>query len=201
MSRLQHDTHGVLGLALSNIGLFIASGFLLAIILNGAYGSLWERNAELSSMANTLDSHLETLNAAYTDMRFLIRIPSNLPDLRISCSTAFIRLSTQGSFGTTLTCTHLWRLHPWPRNNITWNSGDDLRLWLKTISGHFGTERDPVNTTILESLKENQTKDIIQLAFTPVEFLPGRPFVVEKITVYSSKANVTFFLVYQPSIE
>ena len=197
MLRLRPNDHGVLGLSITNLGLFLASGLLLAIILGGIYGGLWERTAELRTTAETLDTYLETLSAAYNDTRLVIPIPRSLPLLHITSSTESLRISAQGAFGTTLTYTEKWSIRPWPRTNNSWRSGDDLYHWLNTTYGHTGTAEDPVNQTVLDALNQDYQAAGAQLAYTPVEFNSAHPLIAEKVTIYTPQDHVAFVLLYQ----
>ena len=199
MLRLSPDTHGVLGLSLSNLGLFLASGLLLILILGGAYGSVWERTAELKATAHTLNSYLETLDAAYTDTRLLIQMPS-VTSLQITCSTEYIMVSTKGAFGLPLAYTEVWRIRPWPRDNTSWRSGEDLHRWLNYTHGHTGSAEDPVNLTVLTALQQAQHADAARLAYTPLQINDAQPLFAEKVVVYTPENRAEFFLLYQPSL-
>ena len=201
MSPLPHDTNAVFGLTLSNIGLFIASGLLLTLILQGTYGSLSERTAEISTTAHILNSTVETLLVTEDDIPLQIQLPTLIPGLQISCSTQLIHLTAPGSFGTTLADTQAWTLRPWPRNSTTWQSSTDLHRWLRQTTAHTGTMNDPVNDTILCSLQETFTSEALQLATNPMQYSVTRPLTAEKVTIYATSSTRTFFLLYQTSTE
>ena len=197
MLPLRPDSHGVLGLTITNLGLFLASGLLLTVILGGVYGSLWERTAELRTTADTLNTYVETLSAAYNDSRLVIPIIRGLSLLHMTSSTESLRVSTQGSFGATLTITERWTCRPWPRNNSSWQSGVDLHQWLNTTYGHAGTVEDPVNQTVLNALKETHLAAVAWLARTPMEFNSALPLVAENVIIYMPQDHVAFILLYQ----
>ncbi len=197
MLRLRLDSHGVLGLTVTNLGLFLASGLLLVVILSGIYGGLWERTAELRTTADTLNTYVETLNAAYNDTRFVIPIPRGPLLLYLTSSTESLRVSAQGAFGSTLVFTERWISRPWPRINSSWRSGDNLHQWLNMTSGHAGTAEDPVNQTVLNALIANHLTDAALLACTPVEFNCAFPLIAEKVIIYASQDHVAFILLYQ----
>jgi hypothetical protein len=197
MLPLRPDNHGVLGLTIANLGLFLASGLLLAVILGGVYGSLWERTAELRTTADTLNTYVETLSAAYNDSRLVIPIVRGLSLLHMTSSTESLRVSAQGSFGTTLTITERWTCRPWPRNNSSWQSGVGLHQWLNMTYGHAGTVEDPVNQTTLNALEETHLAALARLARTPVEFNCALPLFAENVIIYTPQDQVAFVLLYQ----
>jgi len=198
MLRLRTDRHAVLGLSLANLALFLASGLLLGIILEGVYGSIWERTAQLQTTADTLNASIETLSAAYEDTSLMIRLPTGPPSMRLSCSSQYIHVWSQFGSTTALSVTEPWVVSPWPRPAGSWQSGHDLHGWLNDTYGHLGTVQDPINLTTLVSLKKDRQSAAMSLAYSPVEFTGTSPLIAEKTFVYTEQGEpYVVLLLYQ----
>jgi hypothetical protein len=202
MLRFGADCHGVVGLSLANLGLFLASGLLLAFIVGGVYGGFWERSAELRTTASSLNTCVETLSAAYDETKSTIEIP-RVPTLTlVSCSSQFLHLTTTASFGAFVSVTDQWRISVWPRPNGSWQSGGDLHKWLNMTFGHDGSVQDPVTSSVLENLTKDQQDCAKTLALEPFVFDAARPLIVEKVFVYADNGERGAFMVlYQTDSE
>lgn len=198
MLKLPTNSHAVLGLSLANLALFLASGLLLCIILEGAYGSLWEHTAQLQATADTLNTSVETLSAAYQDTRLTLPPLSQSPTIRLSCSTQYIHVWSQSDSTTSLSLTTSWTIPPWPRPNDTWQSGDELHQWLNATYGHLGTPQDPINETILQTLRAQQEAAALALAYDPLEYTTTSTIFIEKTYLsVEQETPYTVLLLYQ----
>lgn len=198
MWRSLHNSLGVMGLSLANLGLFLASGMLLAFIIGGVYGGFWERSAELEATAVSFNTIVETVNAAYSDARITVRFPQHPILQHVTCSTQYLSLAASGGFRGLVSVTQRWVVSAWPRENASWRSGEDLHRWLNETSGHSGTFDDPVNGSVLSSLREDWNASVDALALEPIALNPAVPVVVEKVFVYGGGGErVSFVVVYQ----
>jgi hypothetical protein len=198
MSRFRSNCSGTLGLTLSNLGLFLASGMLLVFLLGGVYGGFWEREAEVRSTARSLNTCVETLSAAYSETTGAVTIPRNPMLVGFSCSCQYLRMESKASFGMVVSVTDRWLIPVWPRGNGSWQSGADLHQWLHLTSGHNGSMQDPVNQSVLENLTTDQQACAFALARDPLTLDAGRPVMVEKAVVVAIDGERgVFMLVYQ----
>jgi hypothetical protein len=199
MSKFIDNPHGFMGLTLTNLGLFIASGVLLLAICSLVAHSDWQRTEELHAIAHDISSRIQDLDATFFEHSVLYQFPPKNYDYAIAASTEYITVSTKDTWGTTISVKERFVIHPWPRNDtINWTAGSQLHNYLNTTYGHWGTQQDPLPSSNLTEFEQNRKTTIMFLALHPLEIRSDTQLTIEKVTIFDDNGeNHAFVLLYQ----
>lgn len=199
MSRCIKDTNGMVGLTLSQIGLFIATGILLTVVLSFVFSNDWQRNEELQSLATSFSNLLMDIDNNFFENTTLFQFPEKDYPYKVTLSTEYIALYAKGNWNTDLFVTNRFLIRPWPRSpHQNWTTGDDLHSYLNKTCGHYGTKNDSLSAENLTFLCREQNTTIPYYALHPLEIFLREPVYLEKVTIfYDGENKHDFLLVYQ----
>ncbi len=199
MLRCSKDTNGIMGLTLTQIGLILASGILLAVVFSFVFSNDWQRTAELQAQASSFSNLLSDIDNSFFEQtsRFQFSHTDNIYLVKIS--TEYIVITSEGSWGDRLIVTNKLLTQPWPRSpQQNWTTGDDLHAYLNKTCGHRGTENDSIPIENFTQLYQEQNNTISFFALHPFEIQTREPVFIEKVTIfYNQTKRHDFLLLYQ----
>jgi hypothetical protein len=199
MSRCINDAYGVVGLTLSQIGLFLATGILLVAVFSLVFGSNWQRTADIRSLATSFSTLLADTDTRFFENTTLFQFPEKNYDYRVHLSTEFIGISTKGFWDDDLVVTERLYIQPWLRSSDqNWTTGQDLHAYLNTTTGHQGTENDHISLTTFTYLRQEQNTSVSCYALHPLQIVCRESVFLEKVTIcYDDGKKYDILLVYQ----
>ena len=183
------NNSSIMGLTLSNLGLFIATGILLAAVFSFIYLNDFNKKAELDNISNSFTTFVEAMDTKFFENKSRYFFPKKDYDYSISFSTEYISIQTEGFWNSDLISRKTFFIKPLPRlDNPNWTSGKMLHSYLKNNFGNFGNESDPINSS--KELDVNNYLNIIRdsanfsYALNPFIVDKNKELYVEKIYVF-----------------
>jgi hypothetical protein len=194
-----NNTNGIIGLTLSQIGLFLATGILLTVVFSLVFTSDWQRTAEIQSFASSFSQLVEDVDSSFFEKTTEFQFPSKNYAYTAKLSTGYIILSAKGFWDTDLFVAERFLIQPWPRSSYqNWTTGEDLHEYLNTTCGHRGTKNDSISSVNFNQLSQELNTTISFYALHPLEMLIREPVFLEKVTIfYDDEKKHDFLLVYQ----
>jgi hypothetical protein len=194
-----NDTNSIMGLMLSQIGLFIATGILLTAVFFLVFSNDWQRTAEIQSFASSFSHLVEDIDSCFFENTTRFLFPSKNYAYTVKLSTEYIVISAKGFWDTDLFVSERFLIQPWPRSSHqNWTTGEDLHEYLNTTCGHRGTKNDSISSVNFTQLSQEQNTTISFYALNPLEILIREPVFLEKVTIfYDGEKKHDFLLMYQ----
>jgi hypothetical protein len=196
-----NNKNGIMGLSLTQVGLLLATGILLSIVLTFVFCNDWHRTAELQNQASSFSHFLFDIDSSFFERRDVFQFSQKEYPYLIVISPESILISAKGSWRSTLIVTQRFLVSPWLRMfELNWTTGDDLHRYLNTTYGHWGTQVDPISSEQFSSLCQEQQNSTMYYTFYPLEITIWEPVWIEKVTIfYSQTESYDFLLLYQAS--
>jgi len=189
----------MMGLTLTQIGVFLATGILLTIVVSLVFSNDWQRTAELQSQASSFANLLGDVENSFFERTFRFQFTRKEYPYGAQISTDYLVLSAPGSWQHNLTITHRLLPTPWLRlPSQDWTTGADLHAYLNQTCGHWGTEQDAIPPENFSSLYDEYNSTAAFFALHPLELCMKDPVYVEKVTIfYQHHEHQDFLLIYQ----
>lgn len=199
MLRCIHNTNGVMGLTLSQVGLFLATGILLTVVVSLVFSSEWQRTAELESQASSFSNLLYDIENSFFDRTGEFRFSQEDYSYNVRVSTEYLVISSKGACENNLIVTKKLLTSPWPRTLAqNWTTGQDLHAYLNLTFGHWGTENDSISIENITTLCRELNNSTSFFAFYPLEIQIDKPVYIEKVTIfYDQTRRYDLVLIYQ----
>ena len=125
MLKFIHNDRGVIGLTLSQIGLIIATGIILAAVFSFLYYNNWQRQSELKNMATSLTTLVEVMDTRFFDNTTMYFFPDKDYHYNVSISTEYIIINADGTWDNKLSVKERFLIRAWPRiNDPDWDTGE-----------------------------------------------------------------------------
>ena len=99
MLRFTKDDNGIMGLTLSQIGLMIATGILIAAVFSLVFQNEWQKEAELQNIATSFSTMIEGMDTRFFENTVDFHFPGRGYYYNVSISTEYITVSTKGNLG------------------------------------------------------------------------------------------------------
>jgi len=197
MSRFIKNDRGIMGLTLSQIGLLIAVGILLAAIFSLVFLNDWNRNAELKNIATSFSSMVENVDTRFFEDTIGFSF-SEGNHCNVSISTEYIIVRSQGNLNDVLSVKERFLVRPWPQSKRSpWVGRIGLHNYLKGYLhnddthdwvNESGNISDPIKANDIEcvkeylsSLQENVNKS---LALNPLYIFTNKIVYIDKAIIY-----------------
>jgi len=199
MSKFIKDNHGIMGLTLSQIGLIIATGILVAAVFSIIFLNDWQRNAELKNIATSFSTIVKGMDTRFFENTTEFHFPDKTYYYNISISTEYITVISKGSQNNKLSITEQFLIKPWPRSSDqTWKTGEELHSYCLNTCGHSGTISDPIAQAGLKQLNNYKNTTSIDLASNPFYIKINKSIYIEKVIIYyGTNEKQDFLLIYQ----
>jgi len=201
MSRYIRDNNGVMGLTLSQIGLMIAMGILIAAVFSLVFQNDWRKEAELQNIATGFSTMVEGMDSRFFENTTVFLFPDTKYHYNVSISTEYITVSTEGNVGNNLSVKERFLVKPWPNSNeSTWGAGAALHDYLKDNFGNSGNISDPIqNVGNVKNYLNNEWGNVSgSLALKPLYVSIDEIIYIEKACIYyedGGKQGIVF--IYQ----
>lgn len=213
MLKFIHNDRGVIGLTLSQIGLIIATGIILAAVFSFLYYNNWQRQSELKNMATSLTTLVEGMDTRFFDNTTMYFFPDKDYHYNVSISTEYIIINADGTWDNKLSVKERFLIRAWPRiNDPDWDTGEQLHSYLKASYGRSGNKTNPINSSDITSVKNElnieKEQDEQTLAYNPFYVDKSKPVYIDKIFIYydtdgdkswnkQNDENQGFIIIYQ----
>jgi len=194
-----HDTNGVMGLVLTQVGLFLATGLLLAVVFSLVFSNEWQRTAVLKSQASSFSNLLNNLENSFFERTSEFYFHQENYPYTVRVSTEYLVISAEGPWGQNIFVTCKLLSSPWPRlPTQNWTTGQDLHTYLNQTFGHFGTKDDRLSRENITVFRREVNNTTSVFALHPLEIQINRPVFLEKVTIYFDQVkSYDLVLVYQ----
>ena len=199
MSRFMNNTNGIMGLTLSQIGLFLATGILLTAVFFLVFSNDWQRTAEIRSFSSSFSNLVEDIDNSFFEKTTRFQFPSKNYAYTVKLSTGYIVISAKGFWDADIFVAERFLIQPWPRSSHqNWTIGEDLHEYLNTTCGHRGIKNDSISSVNFTQLSQELNTTISFYALHPLEILIREPVFLEEVTIfYDGEMKHDFLLVYQ----
>jgi len=187
MLRFIRDDNGLMGLTLSQIGLVIATGILLAAVFSVVFYNDWQRNAELENIASSFSFVVEGMDTSFFENTTVFCFPDKNYYYNVSVSTEYIVVSSSGFFGSDLSVKERFLVNPWPLiNSSSWVGGVGLHIFLKNNYGYSGNVSDPIqDVDVVKDYLDNLSGGAsVSLALNPMYIFTDKIVSIDKAYVY-----------------
>jgi len=194
MSAFIKDEYGVIGLTVSHIGLIIATAIILAAVFSFLYYNELQKNSELKNMATGLSILVEGMDTRFFDNTTSYFFPDKDYHYNVSISTEYIIINADGNWDNTISLKHRFTVRPWPRsNNVDWNNGEELHLFLQNKYTKNGNRSNPINKSDITSVKNwintQKEQDEQTLAYYPFYVNKNYPVKIDKVIIFYDSDN------------
>ena len=199
MSKFIKDNHGIMGLTLSQIGLIIATGILVAAVFSIIFLNDWQRNAELKNIATSFSTIVEGMDTRFFENTTEFHFTEKPYYYNVSISTEYITVTSKGNQNNKLSIKERFLIKPWPRpSDQTWKTGEELHSYCRDTYGHSGTISDRITHDDLNELNNYKNTTSIDLASNPFYICTNKPVYIEKVIIYYGiTEKQDFLLIYQ----
>jgi hypothetical protein len=199
MSRFTNDINGILDLTLSQLGLFLATGILLAAVFSLVFYNDWQRSAELESLASSFTRLLEDVDTMFFENTTRFDFPEKNYDYAVQLSREHIFISAKGYWKSDLVGKERFLIRPWPRSSQqNWTTGADLHEYLNSTYGHRGIQEDALSSVNFTIFCYELNMTIAFFALNPLEIRIHEPVFLEKVKIfYDDDRSLDLLLVYQ----
>ena len=199
MSKFIKNSKGFMGLTMTTLGLFIASGILFLAVCSLVFSNAWQETEELHAIARGISTHIQDMDSRFYDCTFAYQCPPNKYQYTIWVSTEYITVSAKNLWGATVSVNERLIVHPWPRNStMNWTTGYELHRFLNETCGKWGTSEDPLSIMNLSELENDQENCARLLAVCPLCLHPNIPVCIEKVSLFDdTREKHDVILLYQ----
>jgi len=189
MLKFFKDEYGIISLTLSQLGLILASGILLAAVFSFIFLSDMHKNAELKNIATSFSTVIHGMDTRFFENTTKFWFPNKDYHYDALLSTEFITINAEGNWEDEPSFKERFLLKPWPRTtNPKWVSRKDLHNYLFLTYGHTGNESDPINSSDIDRVKSDlfTDRDISNKTFAlnPIQIDVNKPVFVEKVFIH-----------------
>jgi len=200
MLKYIHDKEGVISWLLSQIGLLIATGILLASIASLTFYSDWQKEAEIKAIASNFATAIETADLQEFPKKSSYHFPKTDYYYEVTISTDYITVKrNDGMVSKKIVAREALLIHPWispPMINTRGAEGFYDYLESRCEQGQDGSSpssRIPRN--IVENAFNESRKELIEY---PLNIDINEPVFIEKVFVYYTEGGRgSYVLVYQ----
>jgi len=199
MSKFIKDNHGIMGLTLSQIGLIIATGILVAAVFSIIFLNDWQRNAEIKNIATSFSTIVEGMDTRFFENTTEFHFTEKPYYYNVSISTEYIIITSKGNQNNKLSIKERFLIKPWPRHSDQiWKTGEELHSYCLNTYGHSGTISDKITHADLNGLNNYKNTTSIDLASNPLYIYTNKPVYIEKVIIYyGTDEKQDFLLIYQ----
>lgn len=199
MSKFIKDNHGIMGLTLSQIGLILATGILVAAVFSIIFLNDWQRNAELKNIATSFSTIVEGMDTRFFENTTEFHFTEKSYYYNVSISTEYIIITSEGNQNNRLSIKERLLNKPWPRpSGQTWKTGEELHNYCLNTYGHSGTISDPITQDDRGQLEEYNVASCMDLALNPLHIRANKTVFFEKVIIYDDTSEKQdFVLIYQ----
>jgi hypothetical protein len=199
MSRLTKDTQGIVGLTISQIGLFCATAILLAAVISSVFFSAWQRTNELRSATTNFSTLMQDTDVLFFDQTIKFLFPERTYPYSVHLSPEYCVATAKDFWGSPLYVGIRFLVQPWircPQDN--WTTGRDLHEYLSATYGHSGYQNDSLSFQNMTYLLQERNSSVLYYAAHPLEINTHEPVFIEKVIIYyDDEWAGEFLLVYQ----
>lgn len=208
MSKSPHlldDTRGIVAWLISQIGLLLAAGVLIASIASLTFYSDWQKEAEAKAIASEIATQIEIMDLKSDNNLTLCMLPLKNYHYNVTISTEYVTVMREGggTFTSTIRAREALLIKPFIRpaaRNLTWNTSEELYdfLW-RTYGGrqYAGNDTHPFplnNETLVKQVKQYFSDELawtaLQLARQPLRIEDtNEPIFLEKALIYFKHGN------------
>jgi hypothetical protein len=199
MSQCTKDTHGIMGLTLSQIGLFLATGILLVVVFSSVFFNSWQRTNEIRSLVSDFSTLVEDMDIRFFESTTRFQFPETTYPYTIQLSSEYIIAVVKDFWGRDFHVTERFFIMPWIRSSHeNWTTGKELHEYLNMAYGHHGLQNDSISFENFTLLLQEQNKSVLFSTIHPLEILSRQPVFLEKVIIfYGNEQKYDFVLVYQ----
>ena len=192
MLKFLNDRDGIMGITLSQMGLIIATGVLIAAVFSIIFMNDWNKKADLKNIGTGLSTIVEGMDTRFFENTTMYWFPSKDYSYLVSTSTEYIVISSKSNWNEEISFKEQFLIKPWPRiANPKWISGKDLHNYLKVKYEHTGNESDPIRSADIANVKNDLETDKEtaekSFALNPLKLNLEKPVYIEKVFIYYDK--------------
>ncbi|HDN51243.1 MAG TPA: hypothetical protein ENG06_05665 [Thermoplasmatales archaeon] len=207
MSKSPHlldDIRGIVAWLISQIGLLLAAGVLIASIASLTFYSDWQKEAEAKAIASEIATAIETMDLKSESNITPYVFPFKNYHYNVTISTEYVTVMREGgTFTDVITAREALLIKPFIRPaawDLAWNTSEELYdfLW-RTYGGrqYAGNDTHPFplnNENLVKQVKQYFSDELartaLQLARQPLRIEDtNEPIFLEKALIYFKHGN------------
>jgi len=199
---LLDDTRGIIAWLISQIGLLLAAGVLIASIASLTFYSDWQKEAEAKAIASEIATAIETMDLKSESNITPYVFPFKIYHYNVTISTEYVTVMREGggTFTSTIRAREALLIKPFIRPaawNLAWNTTEELYdfLCLNYGGGQYaGNETHPFLFRDKERVKQYLCEELSRtapvLARQPLRIEDtNEPIFLEKALIYFKHGN------------
>lgn len=193
------DRKGIITWLLTQIGLLIATGILLASIASLAFYSDWQKEAEAKEIASKLATAIESMDLKEFPERMAYIFPDKDYRYEVYVSTDYVTVKRyDGRINKKIVAREELLINPWPNPPLI--GGDSVKgfyNYLESIykPGYDGSSpQKMMQKDMVENAFEDKRKE---LAKDPFNVDLNKPLYIEKVFVYTNGGKEEYVILYQ----
>ncbi len=189
MLKFISNKNGIMGLTLSQIGIFIASGILISAVFSFIYLSDFKKKAEIENISNSFSNFIEAMDSKFFENRTKFFFNDYNFDYSIYISSEYTIVESDGNWNNILSSKKNFLIKPLIRAfDPTWQSFDEMHFYLYHNFNFSGNKSDPIGKDKIEDVKSyfelEKNNAYFVFSESPFEIDLFKPVFVEKAYIF-----------------
>ena len=189
MLKFISNKKAVMGLTLSHIGLFIATGIIVSAVFSFIYLNDYNKKAELDNLGNSFKVLVEAIDTKFFENQTKFFFQDLDYDYKVFVSTEYITVESNGNWNNILSSkTSFLKKSLIRHNEPLWKSADEFHNHLFVNFECYGNKSCPINLTKIDDVKEYIDSEKFHANYfyskNPFKLNLNKPVLVEKAYVF-----------------
>ena len=189
MLKFISNKKGIMGLTMSQIGLFIATGIIISAVFSFIYLSDFNRKEEIDNIGNSFTNYVSAMDSKFFENRSRYFFKDYDFDYKVFLSSEYIVVETDGSWNNVLTSRKTFLKKTLIRHfDPSWKSCEEMHSYLKSNFIYFGNKSKPIGQDKIDDVKEyfdlEQINANYNFAKNPFKIDLSKPVFIEKAYVF-----------------
>lgn len=189
MLKFISNKKGIMGLTLSQIGLFIATGILITAVFSFIYLSDFNRKEEIDNIGNSFTNYVSAMDSKFFENKTNFLFKDYDFDYSVFISTQYISVETDGNWNNVLSSKNAFLKKPLIRDlDPAWKSSQGMHSYLKNNFGYYGNKSKPIEQDKIDDVKSYFELEMLNTEYNyakkPFEIDLKKPVLVEKVYIY-----------------
>ncbi len=188
----------IMGLTLSHIGLFIATGIIVSAVFSFIYLNDYNKKAELDNLGNRFKVLVEAMDTKFFENQTRFFFQDLDYDYNVFVSREYITVESSGNWNNILSSKTSFLKKPLIRKNDSlWKSAEEFHNYLHISFESYGNKSYPINHTKIDDVKDYLFSEQVHANFfyskNPFKLDLKKPVYVEKAYVFYDKDGSTYW--------
>ena len=199
LKSLLQDRRGVVTWLLTQIGLLIAVGVLMASIASLAFYSDWEKAAEAKVMVSNFATFIEFMDLREFPEKITYLFPEKDYYYEVYISPDYVTIKRyDGKFEKEIVVRKPLLIHPWINPEMLNEKGaKGFYTYIGSLLGENHDGSSPSRKAESDIINEKFKEALKKYAVTPLKLDTNSPVYLEKMIVYTEEGRKEYVILYQ----